>query len=878
MQKTLLTIALIISLALMAWVATESAPRAAEPVLEDSSQAPEAPVAHEAENLEAVVPREDLTAVVGRAPSSKLQGEGEVITIQVVQQGTGETLPGVELLILDRDRYDWKEYGNAKKVARASAKTAGLEMDEEALLRGFSIALITDGKGEAQYRWGGGRALVHAYHAHGMKRVKFSDQENALLRIECPLPGLQVLAQRAGGEPVADLQIVYSERRPSKMRSIGGRFMQQKSDHLANRTDEQGRCIPTWATSIPMLFGPGVDTFFVSTDAVLEDWLEVEVPLDIPRGDTLSLTLPSTGSVWVECVDGAGQVLDGEASVTLSASPARDAGAPRAPFGMRTSIDGRARFPHVEIGKRIRGGVTYFGQGASLGSAAPQEFEGEGPIVQGQEMVLRATVKPPRQLVALILRPDGEPLRDADVLVSYLYPGMGNTRGQAKTDHEGILRMHSSRFGLMQPELPTQIASFEVQASIGENESVSGTAKVSLPAPAGELDLGVIRLGGGIIKIRGVLRDFQGHGIPGATVQLARGQGAVPRGTTSKWSLTEDLFHWRPLDTFEATTDQQGRFILEGSSAETDLGLMVTAKGFAQVHIHRVSPVESNVLVELGATSDVIVNVVHEQGTAPLEVLSYHLQTGEMMPHWFCKSRKTADGLQLTFEGIPEGSWNLIVEHSTYFFELLTIEGFEVTGADGCTDARLDPLDLTHAVRQIQVGATDPHGKLLEDWELQVKGMANFRKFSYSSDVALVVPLPDGLDCWVSAEGFRGLWVKGLKQDGGIEMMLPIQVQFELKRNPVSFSASELELRLEYDPRRDQGFGFSRKLATATGRFDAGGVGTLELSLPGYYRAQFRQVGPDGKYLTPAWVSGERFAIWEQDQGSTLVLSLPSRW
>jgi hypothetical protein len=73
-----------------------------------------------------------------------------------------------------------------------------------------------------------------------------------------------------------------------------------------------------------------------------------------------------------------------------------------------------------------------------------------------------------------------------------------------------------------------------------------------------------------------------------------------------------------------------------------------------------------------------------------------------------------------------------------------------------------------------------------------------------------------------------------------VEMVRPIQVQIELKPNPVSFSVLESEPRLEYDPRRDQGFGFSRTLATATERFDAGGMGTLELSLPGYYRAQFR--------------------------------------
>lgn len=43
-----------------------------------------------------------------------------------------------------------------------------------------------------------------------------------------------------------------------------------------------------------------------------------------------------------------------------------------------------------------------------------------------------------------------------------------------------------------------------------------------------------------------------------------------------------------------------------------------------------------------------------------------------------------------------------------------------------------------------------------------------------------------------------------------VEMVRPIQVQIELKPNPVSFSVSESEPRLEYDPRRDQGFGFSR--------------------------------------------------------------------
>lgn len=281
-------------------------------------------------------------------------------------------------------------------------------------------------------------------------------------------------------------------------------------------------------------------------DAPLGARPRVEIDLAARPAAPVDIVLPRTGSLRVELDATRAAPVTAATVVVEEVGSTDDTALPRArPTPMR---DGVARVPFVGLDLTFLVSVTV------AGSTHPCQVEAKGPIGAGEERrVVVPLLSESRVLVARLLDAEGQPLPEVFFAVKSSARHRSSSSSSSsstvvRSDAEARVRfVGTDRFGgdaERLVELRQDERDLEVELPVPE------------PWPAGETDLGDVRMAPAPVLAGGQVVDAAGQPVAGARLRVPAVAGA------------------------EAKSGDDGRFAVRSRAAAGDAELHASARGF----------------------------------------------------------------------------------------------------------------------------------------------------------------------------------------------------------------------------------------------------------------------------------------------------------
>jgi hypothetical protein len=718
-----------------------------------ASERPHAPAAADAAG-DAAASDLDRVAASAAAAESALdwtRAAGPRFTLRVLDMFERTPIPAAALWVFDPSHYD-------RTALRAALKLA--HDDWEQVATRFARRVTADERGEISlpqpaewFRILGrdGARYGELYHPRG------PDGQTALLHLE-PDRTLRVRATDARGAPLAGLPVGLREERGDWA------WWRAKRD-----TDAEGRAV--FAHLQDELAGEPSQRIMLAAAIPHRDAPELAIRLDALPVEEQLLVIPAHGSLRVRLFDADKRPLKERARVVVQGAwtenrpewfEESEGFQELASHGAHAvdAEDGVALFPCVGVGLALTVAVDFDG------TENWETIECSGPATAGTEAtaeVFQRVLRP--TLLARLLGPDRQPLRDTAVLVQDRFESANWTSVSpqpVRTDGEGRVRRAIGEDWAESEPGSRRWLEFVREADPAASASALG-ARIAGRADwrAGVNDLGDVQLEVLPLLVTGRVVDAVGAPIAHADVALAQ-----------RFQRNRGRETWRAESDTRTQSDRDGRFAVHGFAREGTFRVEARHRDFPLAFVPWVAGGEEH-LIQFAGGLFVRGQILRDPATAyaPLNVQLVEAGTDRARS----QTRVERSGLFRCGPGAPELA-DLLVREEASERVLWRIPGVRAHALEAAPDARLDPLDLRSRIKLVEVHCTTPDGNVVaedlmiawtpdpapeppEDWTWAGGGQFSF----------LVGEEPQRL--WISGEGYKrkDLSVRGERLDVTME-------------------------------------------------------------------------------------------------------------
>ncbi|QDU66119.1 hypothetical protein [Engelhardtia mirabilis] len=688
-----------------------------------SAPAPEFAAA-EQEASTVAMPAEPIVSEIdagGESRRAPVEGEGDVVgaeaedgaeleplVIEVVDD-RGRALDGVEVVVLDRERYDRRAFRDAERELPADAPALTLE-------RRFGQTYSTDDAGRAVHGWSGRRAEVFVRGAAGTTHELAlpSRVEDGFLRVEVETPEAIVEVFGPDGGPVAGVPVRLVEEAilsggRARLYSDSGKRESAYTDTVALLphavTDAEGRAFPTIGAAALDVTDEALAEFRSAAAALAEVVAGEYVGTPLVDGRA-TLVLPPTGSIRVEVVDHEGRTSP-EPELQVWASPApvepsnvswTDPAAAVQPVPLVAALpsQGALALPFVEVGREVH-----------LIVATAEGFELERRVVAGpaavrDEVVVQLESAEPYRVEFRLVDSDGQPVAGERFDVNLMHE-------QATRPSDVVeLGLRTDKAGRASFEVPDRwFCTLEGErARLNVKGRFDGLTRsvreeVAVDFVRGLNDLGDLRLEPLPVIASGIVRGPDGAPLRAAVVHvwpspLAGADGAFERARDyaidydSRRTLADGTFRLQgevgSVDRVQLTVlgvDARTSEAVEVPVGSTDVELRVVATGRLRARVELPQQVDFGVylaLVRSGLDVDSGSRIELQRGVADWRML------------------------------LP-GTYDLHVAIHRSAEPVLRIEGLIVSADEPCDDPRIDPIDLSANMKRVELDVRGADGE-----------------------------------------------------------------------------------------------------------------------------------------------------------------------
>ncbi|MBL8901173.1 MAG: RNA polymerase sigma factor [Planctomycetes bacterium] len=650
----------------------------------------------------------------------------------------------------------------------------------------------------------------------------------------------------ARGEPVNDLSIYLATER-AKPDKNGERQVHYSTWRVEGKAPRHGIRIP--ASKLEDAFAKAREVQAEGQTASVRIKPSFTTPscsgyefaaLEKPEGD-IELRLEGSGFLRVEAMAPSGEVYHGDLSALVMVTSA-EAGAERP--NQQTSPSHSCWLSPSEPRIRVPLGKPLF---VELWPRI-HEFHRHsetiaGPLAEGEEVLLRYTLRPYAFLVGRLLSIEGEPLRAQRFHFS-MYVGTGMSGGHSRTDTEGRFRLAISREP--EPDKVDVVKFFPLldgqqSYDTGELEKQAKATVENIVVPAsGEHDLGDVRIAPSDRKIlvSGVVVDELGQPLAGATLSawkvwpLVRPWEEIEfledAGTSTKPDGTFEILSRQNCRAVLLSAAKDGRYLAKGVVAEI-------GRSDARLILHAGGSVSGALLLPNDFPWTAIsVRCSHQDGRSDNRELD---REGRFQ---FTSCRPGVHAIHIELSPWPA---------------LLEIRDILVDGAQPSADARLREIDLRQRLAVLRLRALDSSGAPLRHKFLEYSPDDRFER---SKSVLTDADGLAGIALPVDAEGLA----ISLRDGSPAYLRWSPELQEARLAEPI-----ELQLLLEPKPELPQGVFLSVRLDRET---DASGASD---------RSQRRKQGStfvDGKADCRVPTAGRYRMTWfAHTQAKTVELASP---
>ncbi|MBK9386800.1 MAG: carboxypeptidase regulatory-like domain-containing protein [Planctomycetes bacterium] len=393
-----------------------------------------------------------------------------------------------------------------------------------------------------------------------------------------------------------------------------------------------------------------------------------------------------------------------------------------------------------------------------------------GPRTEGEEVVLRVSLRAARILVGRLLSLAGEPLVEQGLLASYELSAMQPSQNIVRTDAAGRFR-----FVLQNDPPPKHIAKLRLfpqgaravrwNVEELENHPHAVLEHVELPeTPVADLGDIQIQPTGKLRLIAGIVVDRAGAAIEGATVDAFTGSPGQPLTRGEILSDHEGrfaIFHERQVPSLRVVARKHGYFL--ESSVEALLG-----ESEVRLVLHRGAAIEGTVRVPEGfPLSELEIHRVHDGRTQE-------------------RLAPAVDG-SFRFEGCAPGAHTLAFQLAPWK-PVLELAGLAVAGEELCADPRLREIDLRRLLTTLRIRALDARGEPLAQASLELsvdgtKWQAKPIRTDASARAALGLPI-EVQAVAISLHGGAPTVVRCAAEEQEVRLAGPLAVELALHPAP----------------------------------------------------------------------------------------------
>lgn len=483
---------------------------------------------------EAVNDREIVEEQAPPLESSAPKAASETFTVVVLDDETGEPVPGVEVWSAG---YEEIEHATGERLGAGGS-------DPEAILHESGRRSIADTDGQARIERVERRVHVCARRGELFRWIVFrtGSREPAELRLRLDRR-IVIRVVDTGGLPRAGVPVALVHSWNEEHENTSWRALTEGEDGVAIVHHSQR----WWGKE-------DRGKVFIDFDFPVRESARVEVVPSAPPADPIELVLPPTGSVEVVVLDETDTPFRGAARVHLLPASEEAWSFFEARY-LRNATeaeleDGETVFPHVGLGFEL----DVFVQALEGYQPVHERFPGPGREGEKVEVELRFDELEPT-LTGRILDPDGAPLAETEVLVR-CEVSLQDGEWQVK-EHHGPTTDLEGRFRFALRERIHEAGRLRLRFNHPANSAtkLSGEALTGVPIGAHIRELGDVRLAPTPVLVGGHVVDDLGEPVAGADCQLL----APTRGM-------EDVEprNWSPTPIFPGQTDEQGAFELRG--------------------------------------------------------------------------------------------------------------------------------------------------------------------------------------------------------------------------------------------------------------------------------------------------------------------------
>jgi hypothetical protein len=511
----------------------------------------------------------------------------------------------------------------------------------------------------------------------------------------------------------------------------------------------------------------------VSVRAAIPSTRSIEAAVDRRSwpDEPVTLALPPVGQLVVELVTSAGLPLTRSTSVSLVPRAAVASESQQRETSERAmSKEGLARFAHVELGLTFTVAVSVPGR-------EEIRAEASGPTLVGEEARARIVCgAEPTTLVGRLVDADGTPIAKRKVKSTFIVASGGGSSTQGtslETDADGRFR-HLLHLAYDAGSTRTWILSCTLD---GSPLALSAHVDLSRELPAGDFELGNVRLTPTRLIASGVVNDDTGAAIAGAVVNSRALPGLG-----------------------EVKSDESGRFALYGATdmLEVDLGARLARAQSDRLPI-RVGA--TDVRIVMGRKGGLEGSLLVDEHT-PVAMLRVRVAPQNKRVMITNLRLERANTFQARELDPGEADVSLILGDDEE--PVWSIAGVQVIAGETTRDPRMQEIDLRGLFQtlRIQVLAQDQRpiedGYVLVTGAVPSHGQVNAAAIARGQAELPVHRLP--VDLELVSTGF--LTARLLQVDGprtvvlerAIEVKLVLDSSFPLPEEPYSLQANLLPL------------------------------------------------------------------------------------
>lgn len=780
-------------------------PVALAPEPGDGAEAP--PEAVPADAREALAPAPEVPPAPEPAAAPTPENGMRVL---VVSAATGEPLPGAEVLYIDEDRVDESE-------AQRSMMEGG---DIEAVFERFGMSYRAGEDGEALVPRPRGGAVVAGRTADGFGFAQVRAGAREPVRLEL-IVGSDVLVQvvDGAGRPLEGILVAV------RMREHG--FHQDLWPAVSQGPEGIAR-VTRLAEMVSVMEGDG--DLYVALPYPLPEAVELQLdPEDLPR-EPVTLAMPPTGAVEVLVQGPHGEPVTGELAVMIGPAPEegeeddfRDVRARPGPGTVLFVEDGRALFPHVGLGMRLR--VT----AARPTGGGDASVDGAGPVEPGQQVTLTLPFAVEDRLLAgRILIGEEEPLAEENLRYHLRTEGpQGSSRrgGSLRTDPEGRFEL---RLEADEDERPAATCELELRwtpPSAGESVRTA-LVPLAVRVPPGRTELGDVTLAEPPLIAGGRIVDLAGAPLPKAQVSVS---------FKRFYGEEHDDFWWSGIRPASVTVDSDGRFELRGHlGAEVD-ELLVNAslQGYYRED-GGVSclPGSTGVRIVLARGGSLAGSLVVDPGI-PVTELELELDIEQADSSWTQDVNPDRDG-SFEWDSLEPGVATVSLTAPGEEAPIFEIGGLDVRPGAENRDPRLQEIDLRGRLLSFTITAVDGDGDPVERLEVRDAADPDRRLYrSWRGETIRVWSSRPALDLVVSAPGYQPKRLANVRTHQHVVLRTGPRVRLVLSGASPPVNPYSLEVRLTA-----LGNESGLREESDSGRFGESGETVVQVGSSGRYGAR----------------------------------------